>query len=161
MGTSGSGNGRYFETNRVNPRNLYSFENISSRRMQRYQTLEIRRSWNSDDVISGFHWIHFSGVPRPIRIYMLFLISSKYLRHFKAIIGSLPVKKKFDNSKTKRVDPIYLYIFETIPSRQIQWYQTWRGSTKLKIWWRHFRFSMHFFFSCVACHIPIDMLSLI
>ena len=29
MVTSGSENGRYFETNRVNPINLYIFENIS------------------------------------------------------------------------------------------------------------------------------------
>ena len=54
MVTSGSENGRYFETNGVNPKNLYNFENISSRRIQRYQTLEIRRSGNSDDVILGF-----------------------------------------------------------------------------------------------------------
>ena len=144
MVTSGSENGRYFETNRVNPRNLYIFENISSRRIQRYQTLGIRRSWNSDDVISGFHWIHFSGVLRPIRISKLFLSFIKYLRHFIAIIGPLPFKKKFDNSKTNRVNPIYLYIFGHVSSRQIQWYQTWRGSMKLKIWSRHFRFSMHF-----------------
>ena len=40
---------------------------------------------------------------------MLFLIFIKYLRQFKAIIGSLPVKK-----------------------RQIQWYQKWPDSTKLR-----------------------------
>ena len=37
--TSGSESVRYFETNRVNPINLYVFENISSRWIQGYQTL--------------------------------------------------------------------------------------------------------------------------
>ena len=51
----------------------------------------------------------------------------------KAIIDSLPVKKKFDNSETNRVNPIYLYIFVNNTSRRIQRYQICRDSTKLKL----------------------------
>ena len=49
MVISGSENGRYFETNRVNPINL---KNISSRRIQRYRTLR-------DSKKLKFWWCHF------------------------------------------------------------------------------------------------------
>ena len=69
----------------------------------------------------------------PSYLHMRFLIFIKYLRQFNAIIGSLPVYKKFDNSKRNNVNPIYIKFFENVSSRQIQWYQTWRDLTILKI----------------------------
>ena len=49
----------------------------------------------------------FSGIPRLVRMYILFfLISNDYLRQLKVINRSLPVERKGFNSKTNRVNPI-------------------------------------------------------
>ena len=53
-------------------------------------------------------------------------------------------RERGDNLETNRVNPNYIYTYICDDSsRQIQRYQTWRDSTKLKSWWRHFRFSMN------------------
>ena len=61
MVTSGSENGRYFKTNRVNPINLYIFENISSRQIKGIKHYGILSENLSNSVVSIEHKLDYKS----------------------------------------------------------------------------------------------------
>ena len=135
------GKGDNSKTNSVNSIYLYTFVNDSSRRIQRYQTW--RDSTKLKIMMTSFpvfDELTFLDVSRHIRICIYFSQSKvKIYGSFRRKKCHFQFRKKAIFRKRHDIIPEF-YIFEYIFWGRIQLYQTRRDTTKLKLWWRHFRF---------------------
>ena len=149
------------KTNSVNSIYLYNFVIDSSRRIQRYQTwrgtTKLKIMMTSFPV---FDELTFLDKPRPIRLYIYTFPNLKW--KFMAVSGERGVisglEKKAIFRKRHDIIPEF-YIFEYIFWGRIHLYLTWLDSTKLKLWWRHFRFLINLRFGSTSPYPNIYIFS--